>query len=149
MLFTDAIGSFPSLVSHYYEVRTGAVSYNGALTLSPTAVYRGVTGHLLIVDDDVETAFVKWYAPTGSYWLSVHATNNAWTYTSGPHASQNISYTNWLPGHPVSSSYLCADFDAPSGRWLENSCAASLPFIIEYECGAGYVFNDTGCTGSW
>ena len=150
MYFQDAIGPYPSSESRFYEVKQGSVTYAAALTLSSLFSYRGVLGHLLTIDNDVEGAFVKHYASSYVFWLSIfRRTVGPFAYSSGPLTGSNLTYSNWYPGHPSNSSDQCADLSTFSGQWFDTACTTYLPYIIEYECAKGYVFNATGCTGSY
>ena len=149
-VFADALAQYANDNSNFYELRLGSVTWLAASVLSPLAVYRGVTGHLVTIEDSTEEAFVKWLAGTGDFWLGLtqKPSSNQWIYSTGATAGLIANYTDWYLGFPSGANPNCVFMNASdNGHWSTTGCAQSLPYIIEYECATGYAFGASGCIG--
>ena len=148
----DALEPYVEMnLSRLYELQLSAVSASAALTLSSVGSYRGVAGHLLSIHDAMENAFVKWLVGAQQVWMGLHRAqaNGPWVLLAGSGTSSSPNYTHWLYGHPRdgSDSSDCAVFDGSTGRWIDESCDAYSPYVVEYDCGPGYVFGPSSCIG--
>jgi len=152
MLLVDTLQTYVQLnVSTLYEVRHDTVTAQGALVLSSIASYRGVQGHLMTIQDAVQNAFVKWIADSSSFWmaLEIDVPSGTWVFTAGSDVGNKPTYTHWLYGRPIlgSNSSNCAVFNGSSGRWVDAGCGQYFPYVVEYDCGQGYVFGPSSCIG--
>ena len=150
VLYVDSLAQYATDSPNFYELRLGSVNWAGAFALSPLATYRGVVGHLVTIKDVAEEAFVKWLAGAGDYWLGLtqNPLTQQWIYTSGPEVGLFAGYTDWYFGFSNGPNPNCTFMNASdNGQWATTSCSQYLPFIIEYECGVGYAFGESSCTG--
>lgn len=136
---------------HIYQQVPSTVSWNAAFTLASIATYRGVTGHLVVVDSSVKAAFLHSFDHIDLIWNAANdlSTSGVWKYVAGPNAGTVATYTNWYFGEPaVNSGFDCVHINTTTTAWYSGSCDHFfLNYVVEYECATGMMFGPTGCIG--
>jgi hypothetical protein len=136
---------------HYYELREDVGTQAQAITRSAASSFRGVAGHLVTIESDVESAFVYTISPTTWIAASDATTESTWVYNSGPSTGAQLSYTGWASGQPDNAGNQDCAYtwlnSAPPNNWDDIICSSTMVFIVEYECPMGKEFNATGCQG--
>ena len=138
---------------HVYQVVSTHTDRASALAASAAASYYGVRGHLVTIESAAENAFVT--GLTKMSWIGVDdiSAEGTFVYSAGAATGSAVGYSAWGPGQPDNwgSAEDCVhlwDVLPLPNNWNDIGCAAGLPYVIEYECAAGYTLTSSGCQGS-
>lgn len=123
------------------------VDFATARAAALASTHMGMQGYLATVTSAGEQQFIQnsfgflvGFGATGSAFLGAgdSAAEGQFRWLDGPEAGQLVSYTNWLPGYPNTTSgdilHLYINYASPgnpSYGWL-NSGTSAVGYVIEY-----------------
>ena len=141
-----------SFGGHFYQVVSTPVDRASALAASAASTYNGIKGHLVTIESAAENAFVTGLIKMAWIGIDDASTEGRFVYSAGPSTGSAVAYSAWGAGEPndSGSNEDCAhvrDALALPNNWNDINCAASLAYVIEYECPAGYTATSSGCQG--
>ncbi len=141
---------------HWYRyINSGSIfqgfTFEAARTAAEASSYNGLQGYLATVTSADEqtflnSAFSYLFASAGvsTAWLGASdaAVEGEWRWLAGPEAGQLMSYTNWLPGHPLGGAgyethdqmvqYIQAGSPTTYGWATFGPTDGALGYIVEY-----------------
>lgn len=142
------------------------VGFDAARAAALGSTHLGLQGYLATVTSAQEQSFIQssfgfmvGFGATGSAWLGASdaAVEGEWRWLDGPEAGQLTTYTNWLPGHPVSApgfenyDLLALHINSSSAGqpstfgWVSvNADGGALGYVVEFGATTGNDPNDPG-----
>lgn len=129
---------------HYYEITTGDLTWNEALTDAASASWLGVTGHLVTVTSAEENLFLtmafgaseldgKWLG--GFQQPGAKEPGEGWTWITG----EAFSFLGWSPGEPNNFGFEDSIiFAHPEEAWGKpwNDAEGAIPsngYVVEFD----------------
>lgn len=123
------------------------VGFDAARSAALASTHMGMTGYLATITSAGEQQFVQdsfgfltGFGGTATVFLGATdtAAEGEFRWLDGPESGQLVSYTNWLPGYPNTTSgdilhlYISyAVFGSPQYGWL-NSGTQAFGYVVEY-----------------
>jgi len=86
-------------------------------------------GTLVAITSQTENQLVAGLLGGQDRWIGLDRLGTGGSFVWLTHES--VSFTDWAPGQPGSSSQLCGDFD-PADGWHDRDCAQHKPYICEH-----------------
>jgi hypothetical protein len=144
---------------HWYEYVSAPsifapVSFDAARAAAEASTHLGLQGYLATVTSAAEQQFINGafsylfgFGATSTAWLGASdaAVEGEWRWLGGPEVGQLVSYSDWLPGHPISGpgfesyDYLALLVNAQSVPvsfgWSSSPSNGALGYIVEYGAG--------------
>lgn len=143
---------------HWYEyVRAvsifAPIGFDAARAAALASSHLGQGGYLASVTSAAEQTFIQssfsfllGFGATGAAWLGASdaADEGQWRWLDGPEAGDLVSYTNWLPGHPLGTGfpdydYLALSINAgiagvpPTYGWESRPGSFAFGYVVEYD----------------
>lgn len=123
------------------------VGFDASRSAALASTHMGMTGYLATITSAGEQQFVQdsfgfltGFGGTATAFLGATdtAAEGEFRWLDGPESGQLVSYTNWLPGYPNTTSgdilhlfISYASFGSPQYGWL-NSGTQALGYVVEY-----------------
>ncbi len=127
----------PGFNGRFYDVLTGATSYDNAISRAAATTYNGMTGYLATINSVEEYAFIHWRMRAGSVWLSGTDTNSegTWKYSSSSLSGSNVAYLLWATGEPNGGgTENCLQHGVTGLNDVPCSSNGIPNFVVEFEC---------------
>ena len=142
---------YPYYNGSFYAYRTDILDWYSALHQASTSTYLGAYGHLVVVTSLAEQEFVSGLGPES--WIAANDTKNQgnFAWASGLETGSLLSsldFNPWDAGQPDGNMLeSCVFMKSPTLKWHDSNCAVALPWVIEFQCGTGYLSTSSGCQG--
>jgi hypothetical protein len=133
-------GKIVEYAGHFYELSTGAATFDQAKAQAAASTYRGLRGHLVTFHGTTEGPAVAALVGASPFWTAAsdNTTEGAWVWTAGPEAGKSVDpVLQWHKNEPSGAkTENCGEYGLRDGAYKHNdlACSTARLFVIEYEC---------------